>query len=120
MCVQRSVFQGDQSGIGVQEQLVTLSAILSSVDPLLYNHLGGQLGAGIDRVGGWGLMDLTPRAPWGAERVGAGSCFFAVRTLMTLFRRELSFADSLYMWEVRGVGMEAQMCGDFRVWFVIK
>ena len=70
--VQRSIFEGDQSGIGVQKQLVTLSAILRDVDPVLFNHLGREegLGLGLDSVGGqWisssALVLLGMQRRWG-------------------------------------------------------
>lgn len=69
----RSNFKGDKASIGVQRQLDALQSILQSVDPPLMNHL---------------------------TTIGAGSMFFVVRTVMAQFRRELSFADSLYMWEM--------------------
>eukprot|EP00271_Cylindrocystis_brebissonii_P022919 TRINITY_DN904_c0_g2_i1.p1 TRINITY_DN904_c0_g2~~TRINITY_DN904_c0_g2_i1.p1 ORF type:complete len:711 (-),score=115.11 TRINITY_DN904_c0_g2_i1:115-2247(-) len=69
----RSDFKGDRLNIGVQRQLDALREILTTVDPLLLQHL---------------------------DDVGAGSLFFAVRTLMAQFRRELTFADACYMWEM--------------------
>lgn len=35
-----------------------------------------------------------------ANHLGGGDYLFAFRMLMVLFRRELSFGDSLYLWEV--------------------
>lgn len=35
-----------------------------------------------------------------AENLGGGDYLFAFRMLMVLFRREFSFGDSLYLWEV--------------------
>ena len=35
------------------------------------------------------------------ETLGGGDYLFAFRMLMVLFRREFSFCDSLYLWEVR-------------------
>ncbi|KAK8573635.1 hypothetical protein V6N13_009723 [Hibiscus sabdariffa] len=37
---------------------------------------------------------------WFAETLGGGDYLFAVRMLMVLFRREFSFCDSLYLWEM--------------------
>ena len=54
--VQRSVFEGDQSGIGVQKQLVTLSTILRNVDPVLFDHLGREGAGGWGWGWGWGWM----------------------------------------------------------------
>jgi hypothetical protein len=36
-----------------------------------------------------------------AEDLDGGEYLFAFRMLMVLFRREFSFADTLYLWEVR-------------------
>jgi hypothetical protein len=36
-----------------------------------------------------------------AEDLDGGEYLFAFRMLMVLFRREFSFVDSLYLWEVR-------------------
>eukprot|EP00897_Mesotaenium_endlicherianum_P002738 jgi/Mesen1/2492/ME000159S01622 len=69
----RNNFKGSASAIGVQQQLSVLSNIIVAVDPPLHAHL---------------------------ESVGAGSFFFVVRMMMVLFRRELTFADTLYFWEM--------------------
>lgn len=37
---------------------------------------------------------------WFTETLGGGDYLFAFRMLMVLFRREFSFCDSLYLWEV--------------------
>ncbi|KAK8622867.1 hypothetical protein V6N13_117766 [Hibiscus sabdariffa] len=44
----------------------------------------------------------TSPALWtgSAETLGGGHYLFAVRMLMVLFRREFSFCDSLYLWEM--------------------
>jgi hypothetical protein len=34
------------------------------------------------------------------DALGGGDYLFAFRMLMVLFRREFSFCDSLYLWEV--------------------
>jgi len=36
-----------------------------------------------------------------AEELDGGQYLFAFRMLMVLFRREFSFVDTLYLWEVR-------------------
>ncbi|GBG73412.1 hypothetical protein CBR_g16128 [Chara braunii] len=69
----RENFTGNSSSLGAQRKLEHIAAILSVVDAELHNHLAS---------------------------LGAGTYTFAVRVLMTMFRRELSFADSLYMWEI--------------------
>ncbi|KAK2446502.1 Ypt/Rab-GAP domain of gyp1p superfamily protein [Trifolium repens] len=64
--------------MGVQSQLGTLSQIMKTVDPKLHHHL---------------------------EDLDGGEYLFAFRMLMVLFRREFSFADTLYLWELMW-GME--------------
>ncbi|CAI7773090.1 unnamed protein product, partial [Closterium sp. NIES-54] len=44
------------------------------------------------------LSSPTP-LPSLSDEIGAGTMFFTVRTVMAMFRRELSFADALYLWE---------------------
>jgi len=54
-----------------------------------------------------GILPLCLRAAvtaTGAGTVGATDLLFTIRTLMTMFRRELSFSDGLYLWEVRNAG----------------
>lgn len=41
------------------------------------------------------------------EDLDGGEYLFAFRMLMVLFRREFSFVDSLYLWEVR-----CNLCAD--------
>ncbi|KAK8532484.1 hypothetical protein V6N13_131807 [Hibiscus sabdariffa] len=69
----RDNFRSDTTSIGVQSQLVTLSQVIKTVDPKLHQHL---------------------------EELDGGEYLFAFRMLMVLFRREFSFIDSLYLWEV--------------------
>ncbi|KAA8543392.1 hypothetical protein F0562_021113 [Nyssa sinensis] len=69
----RENFRSSSSSIGVQTQLSTLSEIIKTVDPKLHQHL---------------------------EEVDGGEYLFAFRMLMVLFRREFSFIDGLYLWEV--------------------
>ncbi|KAJ6306465.1 hypothetical protein OIU76_001446 [Salix suchowensis] len=59
--------------MGVQTQLSTLSQVIKTVDPKLHQHL---------------------------EALDGGEYLFAFRMLMVLFRREFTFADSLYLWEI--------------------
>ncbi|KAK8694023.1 hypothetical protein V6N13_071587 [Hibiscus sabdariffa] len=59
--------------MGVQSQLGTLSQVIKTVDPQLHKHL---------------------------EDLDGGEYLFAFRMLMVLFRREFSFIDALYLWEV--------------------
>lgn len=69
----RENFRTSTSSIGVQTQLNVLSQVIRTVDPKLHQHL---------------------------EELDAGEYLFAFRMLMVLFRRELSFIDSLYLWEL--------------------
>ncbi|XP_019165314.1 PREDICTED: TBC1 domain family member 15 [Ipomoea nil] len=69
----RENFKCTVNSVGVQSQLNTLSQIVKTIDPKLHRHL---------------------------EELDGGDYLFAFRMLMVLFRRELSFVDSLYLWEV--------------------
>lgn len=69
----RGNFRCTESSVGVEEQLVNLASITQVVDPKLHQHL---------------------------ETLGGGDYLFAFRMLMVLFRREFSFGDSLYLWEM--------------------
>ncbi|GJP79792.1 hypothetical protein CLOP_g10008, partial [Closterium sp. NIES-67] len=69
----RSDFMGTSASIGVQKEIDNLKNITRVLDPELYAHL---------------------------DEIGAGSMFFTVRPIMAMFRRELSFADSIYFWEM--------------------
>ncbi|KAK4744287.1 hypothetical protein SAY87_010599 [Trapa incisa] len=69
----RGNFRCTTSSIGVQSQLSTLSQIIRTIDPKLHQHL---------------------------EDLDGGEYLFAFRMLMVLFRREFSFADALYLWEL--------------------
>ncbi|XP_022156761.1 TBC1 domain family member 15-like isoform X2 [Momordica charantia] len=69
----RENFRCTTGTIGVQSQLSTLSQIIKTVDPKLHQHL---------------------------EDLDGGEYLFAFRMLMVLFRREFSFVDSLYLWEM--------------------
>ncbi|KAM6592176.1 hypothetical protein CsatA_014781 [Cannabis sativa] len=69
----RENFRCSSSSIGVQAQLCTLSQIIKAVDPKLHQHL---------------------------EDLDGGEYLFAFRMLMVLFRREFSFVDALYLWEI--------------------
>ncbi|CAN1245211.1 TBC1 domain family member 15 [Linum grandiflorum] len=69
----RENFRTSTTSIGVQTQLSTLSQVIKTVDPKLHQHL---------------------------EDLDGGEYLFAFRMLMVLFRREFSFVDSLYLWEL--------------------
>lgn len=59
--------------VGVETQLSNLAEITQVIDPKLHQHL---------------------------DALGGGDYLFAFRMLMVLFRREFSFCDSLYLWEM--------------------
>lgn len=69
----RKNFRCSTSSVGVQAQLSALSQIIKVIDPKLHQHL---------------------------EDLDGGEYLFAFRMLMVLFRREFSFVDSLYLWEL--------------------
>ncbi|KAG6637539.1 hypothetical protein I3843_11G180500 [Carya illinoinensis] len=69
----RGNFRCTDSSVGVEAQLSNLAAITQVLDPKLHQHL---------------------------ETLGGGDYLFAFRMLMVLFRREFSFGDSLYLWEM--------------------
>ncbi|KAK9057389.1 hypothetical protein SSX86_022224 [Deinandra increscens subsp. villosa] len=69
----RENFRSNATSMGVQSQLGILSQVMRVVDPKLHQHLEGLDG---------------------------GEYLFAIRMLMVLFRREFSFVDALYLWEV--------------------
>ncbi|KAJ4968563.1 hypothetical protein NE237_015264 [Protea cynaroides] len=69
----RGNFKTTGSSIGVQSQLSTLAEIIKVVDPKLHRHI---------------------------ENLDGGEYVFAFRMLMVLFRRELSFIDAIYLWEL--------------------
>ncbi|XP_074564880.1 rab GTPase-activating protein 22-like [Curcuma longa] len=69
----RGNFRCTERSVGVENQLQSLASITQVLDPKLHQHL---------------------------ETLGGGDYLFAVRMLMVLFRRELSFGDSLYLWEM--------------------
>ncbi|KAI3456971.1 hypothetical protein Pfo_013634 [Paulownia fortunei] len=69
----RGNFRCTESSVGVEAQLGNLASITQVVDPKLHQHF---------------------------ETLGGGDYLFAFRMLMVLFRREFSFGDSLYLWEM--------------------
>ncbi|KAA8523717.1 hypothetical protein F0562_010140 [Nyssa sinensis] len=69
----RGNFRCTESSVGVETQLSNLASITQVIDPKLHQHL---------------------------ETLGGGDYLFAFRMLMVLFRREFSFGDSLYLWEM--------------------
>ncbi|KAM0007245.1 putative Rab-GTPase-TBC domain-containing protein [Helianthus debilis subsp. tardiflorus] len=69
----RGNFKCIGSTVGVESQLWNLANVIHVVDPKLHKHL---------------------------DYIGGGDYLFAFRMLMVLFRREVSFGDSLYLWEM--------------------
>ncbi|XWS27887.1 hypothetical protein CRYUN_Cryun25bG0018600 [Craigia yunnanensis] len=69
----RGNFRCTESSVGVETQLSNLAAVTQVIDPKLHQHL---------------------------ETLGGGDYLFAFRMLIVLFRREFSFCDSLYLWEM--------------------
>ncbi|WCJ37860.1 Ypt/Rab-GAP domain of gyp1p superfamily protein [Euphorbia peplus] len=69
----RGNFRCTESSVGVETQLSNLASITQVIDPKLHQHL---------------------------DALGGGDYLFAFRMLMVLFRREFSFCDSLYLWEM--------------------
>ncbi|EPS74117.1 hypothetical protein M569_00638, partial [Genlisea aurea] len=69
----RGNFRCTERSVGVEAQLGNLASITQVIDPKLHQHL---------------------------ESLGGGDYLFAIRMLMVLFRREFSFCDSLYLWEM--------------------
>ncbi|CAJ1956774.1 unnamed protein product [Sphenostylis stenocarpa] len=71
--VKRGNFRCTENSVGVSSQLSDLASVTQVIDPKLHKHL---------------------------EHLGGGDYLFAFRMLMVLFRREFSFCDSLYLWEM--------------------
>ncbi|KAJ6802941.1 TBC1 domain family member 17-like [Iris pallida] len=69
----RGNFRCTENSVGVESQLQNLASIIQVLDPKLHQHL---------------------------ETLGGGDYLFAFRMFMVLFRREVSFGDSLYLWEM--------------------
>ncbi|KAL2621080.1 hypothetical protein R1flu_001285 [Riccia fluitans] len=69
----RPNFLCTETAVGVQKQLENLASIMRVMDPKLHQHL---------------------------EQLGGGDYIFSFRMVMVLFRREFSFADTLYLWEM--------------------
>lgn len=69
----RGNFRCTDQSVGIASQLQNLASIIEVLDPKLHQHL---------------------------EHLGGGDYLFAFRMFMVLFRREFSFGDSLYLWEM--------------------
>ncbi|KAL6320430.1 hypothetical protein AAG906_007127 [Vitis piasezkii] len=70
--------------IGIRRQLNTVSKIIKSKDSHLYRHL---------------------------EKLQAEDCFFVYRMVVVLFRRELSFEQTVCLWEVMWADQAAVRAG---------
>ncbi|XP_077248465.1 rab GTPase-activating protein 22-like isoform X1 [Tasmannia lanceolata] len=70
--------------VGIRRQLNTVSKIIKSKDSHLYKHL---------------------------EKLQAEDCFFVYRMVVVLFRRELSFEQTLCLWEVMWADQAAVRVG---------
>ncbi|KAG0578579.1 hypothetical protein M758_4G030700 [Ceratodon purpureus] len=69
----RDNFSCTDKEVGVQKQLGVLATLLKVLDPKLHQHI---------------------------DSIGGGNYIFAFRMIMVLFRREFSFVDTLYLWEM--------------------
>ncbi|CAM6052162.1 unnamed protein product [Sphagnum compactum] len=69
----RESFKCTDQSVGVQKQLETLAILMKVLDPKLHEHL---------------------------DSIGGGNYIFAFRMVMVHFRREFSFQDTLYLWEM--------------------
>ncbi|CAN6810170.1 unnamed protein product [Brassica oleracea] len=93
----RGNFRSTGRSVGVEAQLTHLSSIPQIIDPKLHQHL---------------------------DKLGGGDYLFAIQMLMVQFRREFSFWDSLYLWEMMWALeydpdifhiYEAHLCGSEKV-----
>lgn len=113
--------------MGVQSQLGTLSQIIRAIDPKLHQHLGMAvllcrifichyifsdvhikplLGVAVRRLLKSNVCFMPLLMTEGyisilIEELDGGEYLFAIRMLMVLFRREFSFVDAMYLWEVQ-------------------
>ncbi|XP_024367093.1 rab GTPase-activating protein 22 [Physcomitrium patens] len=69
----RDNFTCTDKEVGVQKQLGVLAILLKVLDPKLHQHI---------------------------DSIGGGNYIFAFRMIMVLFRREFTFVDTLYLWEM--------------------
>ncbi|KAG2283837.1 hypothetical protein Bca52824_055057 [Brassica carinata] len=96
-CFERLMCRLQGRSVGVEAQLTHLSSITQIIDPKLHQHL---------------------------DKLGGGDYLCAIRMLMVQFRREFSFCDSLYLWEMMWAleydpdlfhVYEAHQCGSEKV-----
>nr|XP_024370342.1 TBC1 domain family member 15-like [Physcomitrium patens] len=69
----RDNFSCTDKEVGVEKQLAVLATLLKVLDPKLHEHI---------------------------DSIKGGDYIFAFRMIMVLFRREFSFVDTLYLWEM--------------------
>lgn len=86
----------------MENQLQTLASITQVVDPKLHQHLGNTHHSYfiINSLSLVSCMYSKLLQILLTDALGGGDYLFAFRMFMVLFRRELSFGDSLYLWEV--------------------
>ncbi|MBA0795322.1 hypothetical protein Gohar_006193 [Gossypium harknessii] len=114
----RGNFRCTGNSVGVEKQLSYLAAVTQVIDPKLHHHFVSMLDPYPERgLRIWFSKD-SPNI-WKSrkrlnipeliyfvsyicliETLGGGDYLFAFRMLMVLFRREFSFCDSLYLWEM--------------------
>lgn len=113
--MKRGNFRCTANSVGVEAQLSNLATITQVIDPKLHQHIGIFL-VSIFIYEAENLINLINVYllilcsyihktniifySWSTEQIGGGDYLFAFRMIMVLFRREFSFCDSLYLWEV--------------------
>lgn len=100
MGLKRGNFKCVGASVGVESQLCNLANVIQVVDPKLHQHLGTFLTTFLHFLFIIIKMLKKTNINTNADHLGGGDYLFAFRMLMVLFRRELSFGDSLYLWEV--------------------
>jgi len=97
----RGNFRSTGRSVGVEAQLTHLSSITQVVDPKLHQHLGTTVLLLLQFLCIYVYIQRLIEC-WviNADKLGGGDYLFAIRMLMVQFRREFSFCDSLYLWEV--------------------
>ncbi|XP_043691718.1 rab GTPase-activating protein 22-like isoform X2 [Telopea speciosissima] len=100
----RGNFKTSVSSIGVQSQLSTLAEIIKVVDPKLHQHLGSchcpYFKVCLLMVLSHKELSINHTRDYDFQNIDGGEYLFAFRMLMVLFRRELSFMDAIYLWEL--------------------
>ncbi|MBA0679188.1 hypothetical protein Goari_010976 [Gossypium aridum] len=106
----RGNFRCTGNSVGVEKQLSYLAAVTQVIDPKLHHHFerGLTIWFSKDSPNIWKsrkrlkIPELIYFVSYicFVETLGGGDYLFAFRMLMVLFRREFSFCDSLYLWEM--------------------